>query len=304
MHIYLDLPANVTDAQIFQMTQLGQNDAADYDRDSFVFGFNGVSTGNHVATVVTFEPSGRYNIQRFAGLFTDTNIGAGFGDLDANGSYSVSDIRGTGNNSAEDILYSQNNKFRAAFDVNGDGLGDNRDLFALGDELVAGGAGQAVLDSYTNLLLKRADVNSSGTADAADIAALYSSFGSPSWLTDLNVDGALNIGDVQTAITSLFRTVPGDFNVDGSVDAADYVVWRKSAGTTDAIYTQGDADFDGDVDGSDYTAWRSRFGFARQPLPAATASTLAAVPEPAVIPLLLFALALMGLTTKTPRTQR
>ena len=86
--------------------------------------------------------------------------------MNSSGAFTTGDIRCTtaacGNNSVEDVLYSQNTKFRAAFDVNGDGLGDNRDLFALGDELVAGGAGQAVLDAYTDLLLKRADVNSSG----------------------------------------------------------------------------------------------------------------------------------------------
>jgi len=44
---------------------------------------------------------------------------------------------------------------------------------------------RVLLDSYTDLLLKRADVNSSGTSDAADMTALYSSFGQTTWLTDL-----------------------------------------------------------------------------------------------------------------------
>jgi hypothetical protein len=83
--------------------------------------------------------------------------------------YTVSDIRCSGqtcnNNSVEDVLYSQNNKFASAFDVNGDGLGDNRDLFALGTHLVSGGASQTVLDSYVGLLLKRGDFNASGTTD-------------------------------------------------------------------------------------------------------------------------------------------
>ena len=38
-------------------------------------------------------------------------------------------------------------------------------------------------------------------------------------------------------------TLPGDFNNDGTVDAADYVVWRKGLGT---IYTQ-----------DDYNVWRA-----------------------------------------------
>ncbi len=40
--------------------------------------------------------------------------------------------------------------------------------------------------------------------------------------------------------------VPGDFNTDGTVDAADYIVWRNRLGTT---YTQ-----------TDYDAWRANFG--------------------------------------------
>jgi hypothetical protein len=41
-------------------------------------------------------------------------------------------------------------------------------------------------------------------------------------------------------------TIPGDFNNDGAVDAADYVAWRDGRGTR---YTQGD-----------YEAWRAHFG--------------------------------------------
>ena len=42
MHIFLDLPAGLTDAQIYQMTQQGQNAAGVYDRGSWVYGFNPV----------------------------------------------------------------------------------------------------------------------------------------------------------------------------------------------------------------------------------------------------------------------
>ena len=38
----------------------------------------------------------------------------------------------------------------------------------------------------------------------------------------------------------------GDYNRDGTVDAADYVVWRSGLGTT---YTQ-----------ADYDVWRANFG--------------------------------------------
>jgi hypothetical protein len=291
------------------MTQEGQSDAGQYDRDSFVFGFDnnttpfgGVTTGNHVATIVTFEPTGRYNIQRFAGLFTDTNIGAGFGDMDYDGVFTTTDIVGTDNNSVEDVLYSQNNKFRASFDVIGDGRGDNRDLFALGGALISGGASQPVLDAYDDLLRKRGDFNSSGSADGSDVAALYQHFGPATWLYDLNVDNVVDIDDIATMITELFRTLPGDFNLDGAVNSSDYVLARKFFGVTGALYTQGDADLDRDVDWDDLDEWQQNFGFLRQPLePGGGGSSL--VPEPSA-PYLVASMAFVLVSTATQRTQR
>jgi hypothetical protein len=105
---------------------------------------------------------------------------------------------------------------------------------------------------------------------------------------DMNVDGEVNVDDVSTMIMEVFRTIPGDFNLDGSLDAADYVVWRKGLGASGALFTQGDADFDGDVDSDDRLEWQADFGFARQPIVAGAASAIAAVvPEPASAYLLL-----------------
>jgi hypothetical protein len=296
VHVLRNLAANSpttgqpwTNSEILAMTS--SSNQADRDGARFVERYNGVSSGNHVATVVTYEQTGNYSIQRIPGLLAQTSIGLGFGDMNFSNTYTTNDIQcagGTGvcgNNSVEDVLYSQNTKFGnagAAFDVNGDGLGDNRDLFLLGDELVARGAGQAVLDAYTALLLERADVNSSGTSDTADMAALYAGFGTTTWLTDLNVDGVVDIQDAQTMATELFRTVAGDFNLDGSVDAADYIVWRKNAGQTGATFVQGDATFNGTIDNDDLQQWRVNFGFVRQPLSGSGSGvSLAAVPEPA-----------------------
>ena len=179
------------------------------------------------------------------------------------------------------MLYSENNKFRASFDVNGDGLNDDRDLFLLSNELVTHGASQTVLISYTELLLKRGDMNSSGTTDAADMAALYASFGTTTWLTDLNVDGAVDIGDVETMVADVFGTVPGDLNLDGKVDGADYVLWRKNDGHS-GTFLQGDATFDGVISNDDLQMWRANLGL-RQPLSASGSGvSLAAVPEPSV----------------------
>ena len=52
-----------------------------------------------------------------------------------------------------------------------------------------------------------------------------------------------------------------DFNGDSTVDAADYVLWRRNNGlTTGATQSQGDANQDGAVNSADYDIWRAQFG--------------------------------------------
>ena len=303
MYVLLDLPANTTQAQILQMVGSG-NAMTYYDQNEFVYGFSNLAKGNHVATVVTYEPTGNFSVQRLPGLFTNSNIGAGFGDMNGNGAIQSGDIQGAaGTNTVEDILYSQGAKFRAQFDVNGDGLNDNRDLFALGAAMVSEGATPAALTSYTNLLLKRADVDGSGTADTADVAAMYSHFGAGAWLYDMNVDGVVNAADISTMITQEFRTMPGDFNLDGKVDIADYVLWRDGIGTG-TQYEQGDANLDGHVDANDFAIWRSNFGFVRQALTAGAGSGVggAAVPELATSTLMVLGLVAIGLLSDRSAT--
>ena len=91
----------------------------------------------------------------------------------------------------------------------------------------------------------------------------------------------LTLGDVIEANTSVthlqnnvfFVTTPGDYNGDGVVDMADYVVWRKAAGTTN-VWADGDGN--GTVGPEDYNIWRAAFGAGA----ASGQSIPAAVPEP------------------------
>jgi hypothetical protein len=105
----------------------------------------------------------------------------------------------------------------------------------------------------------------------------------------LNVFTAAHIAS-NTASTSnpniagTFQTIsdpnplPGDFNNDGSVDAADYVVWRKNPG---GIYSQ-----------NDLNIWRAHFG--RAPSEGWSAGSGAVmnriVPEPPTVATILIAL--------------
>jgi Aspartyl protease len=79
----------------------------------------------------------------------------------------------------------------------------------------------------------------------------------------------------------------GDFNGDGSVNTADYIVWRKTGGTTEQ-----------------YQAWRTNFGRANVGAGSAI-STTGAVPEPGTITFLLFAVAAaVGSSMRLSRQRR
>jgi hypothetical protein len=55
----------------------------------------------------------------------------------------------------------------------------------------------------------------------------------------------------------LIPSVPGDYNHDGSVDAADYVLWREELGQGPG---RADGDHNGEVDARDYNIWKASFG--------------------------------------------
>jgi hypothetical protein len=91
------------------------------------------------------------------------------------------------------------------------------------------------------------------------------------------INGSLSIGDVP---------LPGDYNLDGTVDAADYVVWREADGT------QGG-----------YNAWRANYG--RTAVLGATGFGSANISVPEANSLLLVAVALVSLSRRIlPRRRR
>jgi T5SS/PEP-CTERM-associated repeat protein len=102
-----------------------------------------------------------------------------------------------------------------------------------------------------------------GTFNTTQLPTLAAGF---EWnLSQLYTNGILAIAST---------TIPGDFNHDGAVNAADYVVWRKTDGTP-----------------AGFNAWRTHFGQTFGGGASASSSTKsAAVPEPtSLVPLLLAA---------------
>ncbi|MEO0530126.1 MAG: dockerin type I domain-containing protein, partial [Planctomycetota bacterium] len=272
----------MSEQEILDMVDANQGRAGYYDSDKFVSGVTGVTSGNHTVTIVTIEETGTLNIQREVGLFTDTNIGLGFGDLNADGSINGADL--TGPAGFEPLLYSQNAQFNAAADINGDGLVDNVDLLQLTDFVLDGAIDPRVAGRMSDILERRGDVNEDGSTDTADLETLFAGVGGDEWLLDLDGNGIVELSDAEVLVTQLARTTPGDFNLDGVVNAADYTVWRDNEG----LGLLGDADFDGDADADDLALFQAAFGSVRQDL-TLNGSSLA-VPEPGSLVLLAFVL--------------
>ncbi|MGI9457834.1 MAG: CAP domain-containing protein [Aeoliella sp.] len=76
------------------------------------------------------------------------------------------------------------------------------------------------------------------------------------WVRDVEIfDTNIDLGDVPSVITAI---IAGDYNADGTVDAADYSVWRSHLGAPAGTLP---GDIDGGVIGDDqYVTWRSNFG--------------------------------------------
>lgn len=67
---------------------------------------------------------------------------------------------------------------------------------------------------------------------------------------------------------SLFVGREGDFNLDGNVDAEDYVLWRRNYGQQVAVGTGADANRDGLINNRDLAMWKNNFGATFRPDPA------------------------------------
>jgi hypothetical protein len=62
----------------------------------------------------------------------------------------------------------------------------------------------------------------------------------------------------QAVTTTIQLAVAGDYDHNGTVNQADYTVWRQNFGSTTLL--DSDGDLNGIVDAADYDVWRKNFG--------------------------------------------
>jgi len=108
----------------------------------------------------------------------------------------------------------------------------------------------------------------------------------------LNHEKIITLDELPMLPWSVLAPAAGDYNGDGAANAADYIVWRKSAGQT-GLGLPADSNLDGRVDSLDFDFWRSRFGHSSGSASASSSngSPSSGVPEPTAIVLLLTGIA-------------
>ena len=97
---------------------------------------------------------------------------------------------------------------------------------------------------------------------------------------DGNGDGKaiVDIGAFESQ--AVIPALPGDYNRNGTVDAADYTVWRDTLGQSVAPSSGADGNGDQQVNQVDYDLWAANFGMTLPP-PAEAESTVVTATEPA-----------------------
>gem|GEM_PF-5366413 len=108
------------------------------------------------------------------------------------------------------------------------------------------------------------DVNADNTVNVQDVDAVFAaaSSGSSDLGFDVDSDGAVAAKDGTFIVESVLNTKLGDFDLNGKIEFADFLVLSTNFGKA-GTYAEGDADGDGMVAFSDFLLLSTEFGFER-----------------------------------------
>jgi T5SS/PEP-CTERM-associated repeat protein len=103
-----------------------------------------------------------------------------------------------------------------------------------------------------------------------------------------------NLAYTPTAINLSVAGILGDYNRNGTIDASDYVVWRKTVSQSGPALAA-DGNNDGHIDSGDFAIWRTSYGAQAA---GSGASFTATIPEPTSLVMLLIAAAALPLRAR------
>ncbi|MBA3480742.1 MAG: autotransporter-associated beta strand repeat-containing protein [Pirellulales bacterium] len=122
---------------------------------------------------------------------------------------------------------------------------------------------------------------------ASQQAGVWGAVGSGAEFTSSLITGT---GTLQvTTFIAPPTPLAGDFDGNGTVEAADLTAWQNGYGMPNGANAgNGDGDADGDVDGNDFLVWQQNLGMTQSTT--ASAANAAAAPEPTGVVLMLLAM--------------
>lgn len=112
------------------------------------------------------------------------------------------------------------------------------------------------------------DFDADGLVNIADVDLLGNAIASASsdLRFDLDGDGAIGDADLDYLVEGVLRTRPGDVDLNGTVDFADFLALSAHFGHNDGKWSTGDLDADGRVSFADFLLLSMNFGFRRDEL--------------------------------------
>jgi hypothetical protein len=103
--------------------------------------------------------------------------------------------------------------------------------------------------------------SANGTNAAKNTTATFTQTGVYQFLVTI-VNPAAGLSTISTTSVIVGQPPPGDYNLNGVVDAADYTVWRDTLGSTMDLRANGDntGASANRIDQADFNVWRNHFG--------------------------------------------